>query len=397
MSLKEGEELVRFRFIILMTMVLSLVTFCTTKTGAEANPTEIRGVWLTNVDSRILDSRASIAEAMEFLARHHFNVVFPVVWNDAKTLYPSAVMDSLFGIPIDPRYEGRDPLAELIEEAHRWNIAVIPWFEYGFSSSYKKDGGVILAQKPEWAAKDRDGNLMTKNGFEWMNAYHPEVQKFIRLLVLEVVKKYDIEGVQGDDRLPAQPIEGGYSAYTRNRYAVDHEGNQPPDDYRDPEWQRWRANILNDFGRELYTQVKAIKPDVLVSWAPSVYPWSYDEYLQDWPAWIRDGYADYVFPQCYRYEFEQYKYTIEMMMPGKLGIDADRKVLFPGVLMNVGAYVMSADYLSTITGYNRAQGFAGEVFFFYEGLRKNNDQLAELLLRTEYRKKADLPFAIHRR
>lgn len=67
----------------------------------QAPPPELRGVWLTDVDSKVLFSRKRIAEAMTFLAAHHFNVVFPVVWNQGYTLYPSAIMDSLFGIPID--------------------------------------------------------------------------------------------------------------------------------------------------------------------------------------------------------------------------------------------------------------------------------------------------------
>ena len=64
-------------------------------------PVELRGVWLTNVDSRVLESRTQIAEAMQFLADHNFNVVYPVVWNKAMTLYRSEVMKSYFGIEID--------------------------------------------------------------------------------------------------------------------------------------------------------------------------------------------------------------------------------------------------------------------------------------------------------
>ncbi|NES74064.1 MAG: tetratricopeptide repeat protein [Okeania sp. SIO2D1] len=46
----------------------------------------LRGIWLTNVDSKVLHSRDNIAEAMDFLAETGFNVVFPVVWNKAFTL-----------------------------------------------------------------------------------------------------------------------------------------------------------------------------------------------------------------------------------------------------------------------------------------------------------------------
>ena len=31
--------------------------------------------------------------------------------------------------------------------------------------------------------------------------------------------------------------------------------------------------------------------------APSVWPWSRDNYLQDWPAWLDSNYVDIVHPQ----------------------------------------------------------------------------------------------------
>ncbi len=62
------------------------------------NLIEMRGVWLTNTDSEVLKSRQNIAEAMDFLAETGFNVVFPVVWNKAVTLYPSQTMQQILGI-----------------------------------------------------------------------------------------------------------------------------------------------------------------------------------------------------------------------------------------------------------------------------------------------------------
>ena len=49
--------------------------------------TELRGVWLTNVDSKVMDSRENIAEAMRFLAENNFNMVCRVVWNKGMNLY----------------------------------------------------------------------------------------------------------------------------------------------------------------------------------------------------------------------------------------------------------------------------------------------------------------------
>jgi uncharacterized lipoprotein YddW (UPF0748 family) len=360
---------------------------------ADRAPTELRGVWLTNVDSDVLNSRAGIDEAMQFLADHHFNVVYPVVWNDAYTLYPSAVTDSLLGYRVDPEYAGRDPLAELIEAAHEHGLAVIPWFEFGFAASYQADGGPIIDAKPDWAARDREGNLLTKNGFEWMNAYHPEVQDFLRSLVLEVVRNYDVDGVQGDDRLPAQPVEGGYAAFTDSLYRATHDGTGPPQDPTDADWKRWRADRLNAFAQRLYRDVKAIDPALQVSWAPSIYPWGYDEYLQDWPAWLDGGYADWVHPQVYRRDLGRYRETLASQQPNALGLDpATQERIVPGVLMQVGDYRISADDLVEVVAANRAQGVRGEVFFFYEGLRANDGALADTLLATHYAEPAALPF-----
>ncbi|MDZ7402254.1 MAG: family 10 glycosylhydrolase [candidate division KSB1 bacterium] len=379
------------KFTLTFLINLSLLLNSTLSQDA-SQPTELRGVWLTNVDSQVLDSREGIREAMQFLADHNFNVVFPVVWNAARTIYASQVMDSIFGIRIDERFAGRDPLAEVIEEAHQRNIAVIPWFEYGFAAAHQKKPRTIFKLKPHWAARDNRGKILTKNGFQWMNPFHPEVQEFMLKLVKEVVTKYDVDGIQGDDRLPALPIEGDYSRYTDSLYRAEHDGQRPPKNFRDPDWQRWRADKLNAFGRRLYHEVKALKPGLIVSWAPSIYPWSYDEYLQDWPSWLSGGYADLVIPQCYRYELPAYRSTLDEIIPNFLKISPSDKIIFPGVLMNVGDYVMSEDYLLKVIEYNRLKGYQGEVFFFYEGLRKNNDRLAKALLKHFYQTPAKLPW-----
>lgn len=377
-------------------MILFLIS-CQSAAVQGGSKGEVRGVWLTNVDSDVLTSREKIAEAMQFLSDHNFNLVCPVVWNKAVTLYPSEVMEKNFGIRIDTLYAGRDPLQELIEEAHKRGIAVFAWFEFGFSSSYKAGGGHILAKKPEWAAQDLDGNLLKKNGFEWMNGYHPEVRKFMTDLVLEVVRNYAVDGVQGDDRLPAQPSSGGYSAYTRALYRETHDGEEPPEDYMDAEWLRWRADLLNKFAHDLYRAVKKADPQVLVTWAPSIHPWAYEEYLQEWPAWIRGGYADLVVPQNYRYSIEEYKETLDSQRPEAVGLSPEIDIIYPGVLLNVGDYIIDKDFLLQSIAYNRAKGVNGEIFFFYEGLRRQNGKLANVLLDSYYKEPASLPFKVRQK
>ena len=349
---------------------------------------EVRGIWLTTTDSRVLYSRATIAEAMDFLADTGFNVVFPVVWNKGVTLYKSQVMSQKFGVEIDFYVRGRDPLAEVIEEAHRVGLKVIPWFEYGFASSYQQNGGRILNQKPNWSAINSQGGMVVKNGFEWMNAFDSEVQDFIMSLILEVVRKYNIDGVQGDDRLPALPSEGGYDQQTVQRYVKEF-GRQPPLHHKDSQWLQWRANILTDFLARIKREVKAIKPNLIVSMSPSVYGWGLNEYLQDYIAWIDRDLVDMIHPQLYRRNFWSYKGLVDQLVDVQFR-DWQLPKLSPGVLIKVGSYRISADELLKSIDYNRHRGVKGEVLFFYEGLRENNDELAKALRRGPYATRARL-------
>jgi uncharacterized lipoprotein YddW (UPF0748 family) len=351
--------------------------------------TEIRGIWITTTDSDVFNSRSNIAEAMNFLAETGFNVIFPVVWNKSATQFPSRVMEQTFGIKINPIFSSRDPLEEIVTEAHRVGLKVIPWFEYGFASSYKSNGGVLLAQKPEWMGCDRNGNLLAKNGFEWMNALDLGVQTFISNLILEVVQNYDVDGIQGDDRLPAFPCEGGYDTGTIKRYYQQF-GINPPANPKDAQWLQWRADILTQFWANLYQQIKAINPNLIVSISPNIHDWAYKEYLQDTPAWLRQGIVDMIHPQIYRRDFPSYKSVVDKLV-GEQFSNQDLGKLAPGILMKIGSYVISPDDLLKVVEYNRKCGIKGEVFFFYEGLRDNNNQLAKVLHNNFYSQSTKFP------
>jgi uncharacterized lipoprotein YddW (UPF0748 family) len=351
--------------------------------------TEIRGVWLTKTDSKVLNSRENIAQAMEFLAETGFNVVFPVVWNQGVTLYPSQTMWKMFGVEIDSRFLGRDPLQELVEEAQKVGLKIIPWFEYGFASSYNANGGFLLKQRPEWSAYNFKGNFLKKNGFEWLNAFDIQVQEFILNLFLEVAQNYNVDGVQGDDRFPALPSEGGYDQITVNRYFQEFK-KSPPQNYQDQHWLQWRANILTDVLGVLYREVKAVNSDLLVSMSPNIYDWSLREYLQDYPTWLKRGFVDIIHPQIYRRDFLSYKCILRRLVNEQF-TNAMLPKLAPGILIKLGKYTMKPDLLVKVIEYHRQLGINGEVCFFYEGLRDNNYKLARVLRNGVYSQPAKFP------
>jgi len=334
---------------------------------------QMKGVWLTNVASKALNSKENIVETVRRCDSLGFNNIFVVTWNDAHTIYPSKVMKNLTGVEIDTVFAGRDPLKELIEEAHKVGIKVHAWFEFGFSCSYKQeDGGMLIKLKPNWAAKDVDGKLVSKNGFQWMNAFDPEVQRFVSSLIMEVVENYNIDGIQGDDRLPALPSSGGYDDYTTKLYQSEHSGRMPPKYEKDYDWVKWRSGKLTNYLKGLYTEVKKAKPNVIVSMAPSIYPWCELEYLQDWPTWVNMGIVDMVIPQVYRYKHSSYEYELKKIVTQQVAPQYHSK-LFPGILLQVDDYNPSLGMLDSMIQTNRNFGLNGEVHFFYEGIGKYKD------------------------
>jgi uncharacterized lipoprotein YddW (UPF0748 family) len=378
--------------------LIGLMVACSQSTIHKPPTTnEIRGVWITNIDSEVMFSPEALREGMAYLADRGFNVVFPVVWNEGYTLYPSEVMARSFGeaYRIDTVFAqaGWDPLAQLIIEAHKHGMEVMPWFEFGFSSSYNAGGGHILAQKPDWAAKDRDGRLLKKNGFEWMNPNHPDVQQLMLDLIEEVIRLYDIDGIQGDDRLPANPSEGGYDDLTRRLYR-EETGLDVPDDPRETRFLRWKSDKLSDFGGRLYRLVKDLDPELIVSLSPSVYPWSKDEYLQDYPEWIRRRQVDILHPQVYRYEIDRYKQTADdvALYSGLTDGSNTTTLVAPGILIKSGRNYNGPAYVREAMAHNRSLGMHGDVFFFYEGLREENQNLGDTLKATFYAEPAGLPY-----
>lgn len=330
------------------------------------DPSVLRGAWVTTTASTALNSRADIKNTIATFKAAGLNQIFVVVYNNARTVYPSQVMQALNGKLIKEGFEGRDPLQEMIEEGHAAGMKVHAWFEYGFSSSYSAAGGSIIAAKPAWASKDQNGALVVKNGFDWLNAFHPEVQDFLLNLVKEVATKYDVDGIQGDDRLPAMPSEGGYDAYTVNLYKAENGGAAPPANTKDPAWLQWRAKKLNAFMKRLYTEVKALKPAVKIIMAPSVYPFSLNEYLQDWPTWVDSSWVDGIIPQIYRYDAASYKTTLQAQKPY---FKTKTDLFTPGVLLKSGSTLQSDQLVTEMVQANRAEGLKGEVFFFYEGVK----------------------------
>jgi uncharacterized lipoprotein YddW (UPF0748 family) len=350
---------------IALTFCFTLIPHPAPAQTVPAPPREIRGVWLTNVDSNVLFQSNQLTAAVQELARLNFNTLYPVVWNWGYTTYPSTVMQSAIGNAVDPRPDrltGRDMLAEMVQQAHQNKLAVLPWFEFGFMAP---EDSALALRHPDWLTQKQDGNQYWIEGRwprVWLNPFKPEVQQFIQDLVMEIVTKYDVDGIQFDDHF-GLPYEFGYDDFTVALYRQET-GKTPPQDPKDPAWIRWRADKITAFTQRLFRAVKAKKPKVIFALSPNNYEFSLNHSLQDWRTWEQTGYIEELVLQVYRDSPKSF--LAELNRPEVLA--ARRHIpVGVGVLTGLKQRAVSSQQVQEQVQLVRGQKM-GVSFFFYETL-----------------------------
>ena len=341
---------------------------------------ELRGVWMTNIDSDVLFSRDNLDRATQRLKRLNFNTIYPTVWNGGYTLYPSAVAEKTYGKAVDPepRLQNRDMLAEAIDLGHQQGLAVIPWFEFGLMSEERAE---LTRQHPDWLTSRKDGSTVTVQGdrgqhrFVWLNPARPEVQTFLSDMIAEVVSKYKVDGIQLDDHFGI-PVDFGYDDFTVALYQKDHNGKRPPDNQKDPEWIAWRARLVTDLMVKIFANVKTTKPNCIISLSPNPKDFSYANYSQDWYRWVQLGFVNELIVQVYRSQLDDFKRELER--PEMLEL---RRKIPVGIGILTGLRVLNVDMkqIETQVKATRDRSFHGFSFFFYETLGDRDIAFQSLL------------------
>lgn len=327
---------------------------------------EIRGVWLTNIDSDVLFSRRGVTEALNRLKALNFNTIYPTVWQGGYTLYPSAVAQQYFGQSLDPTpgLQRRDVLQELVTQGHQKGLSVIPWFEFGFMAPANSD---LAQQHPDWLTRRLDGTLIKKEGNDervWLNPFHPEVQQFILDLIAEIVTNYQVDGIQFDDHF-GLPSELGYDQYTVNLYQAEHQGKSPSEDFFETYWVRWRADKLNQFMKRVFETVKAIDQDCIISLSPNPLHFALPAYLQDWFTWERKGWIEEIVLQVYRPDLERFITELERT---EVELAKNHIPFAVGILSGLKNRPTPINTIEQQVQETRQHQLAGVSFFFYESL-----------------------------
>jgi len=327
---------------------------------------ELRGVWLTNVDSDVLFERHRLTKAIQRLQELNFNSLYPTVWNWGYTLYPSAVAKREIGRSLDPTpgLQGRDILKEIVKQGHQKKMSVIPWFEFGFMAPADS---ALANRHLDWLTSRRNGTQIWQEGRHqrvWLNPLHPEVQQFIQDLVIEIVSNYDVDGIQFDDHF-GLPSDFGYDALTVNLYQQEHAGQSPPANPHDPVWVRWRTDKVTDVMRRLFAAIKDIKPECIVSVAPNPLEFSYSNSLADWKSWEREGLIEELVLQVYRND--ESRFIAELEQP-EVQVARSHIPVSIGILTGLKHEMIPIRQIQNQVTSVRQQGLAGVSFFHYETL-----------------------------
>ncbi|MBN2289706.1 MAG: family 10 glycosylhydrolase, partial [Candidatus Glassbacteria bacterium] len=183
-----------FLFSSCLLMALA-VSGCPGRKSDPANPAydyvaEGRGTWISRARGTDWDS------TMAALKDAGFNMVFPNMCTGGAAFYPSEFL---------PMKGERDELRLCCEAARRHGIEVhvwrINWFMAGcpdsFATAMEQAGRIQYSYQGK-----RNAQVARDNGYtqeqDWLCPSHPENRKLEMDAMLELVKKYDVDGVHFD-------------------------------------------------------------------------------------------------------------------------------------------------------------------------------------------------------
>lgn len=275
---------------------------------------ELRGVWfatVSNIDfpsspvrsSEVL--RSEWKEKLDKLAEAGFNAVFVQVRPAADAFYPSGLApwsQYLTGKQGRAIEEDFDPMKMMIDEARERGMAFHAWL-----NPYRASMDTLLNQLSDEHPLKKHPEWMVKYGGRlYLNPALPEVRNYVTEVVLELLMKYQLDGIHFDDYFypyPAGETFPDADGFVKYGYGY-------------PTIDAWRRSNVDKLIAQVSGMVKAIAPEVQFGVSPfGVYRnkandpligsdtraaiTTYDDLHADVLNWLQNGWVDYVAPQLY--------------------------------------------------------------------------------------------------
>jgi uncharacterized lipoprotein YddW (UPF0748 family) len=290
---------------------------------------EFRGVWVATVGNIDWPSRDNVGntdrqkeELLAILDRAvdlRLNVMVLQIRPACDALYDSKIepwsqyLTGRMGRPPSPYY---DPLAFAVAEAHRRGLELHAWFNpYRALTSARASPADVASNHVTVTHPEL---VRTYGNLKVLDPAEPGTRDYSLKVVMDVVHRYDIDGVHFDDYFypyveqdPATrqnikfPDDAAWKRYQ------DQGGKMSPGD--------WRRENVNHFVEAVYKAVKKEKPWVKFGispfgiWRPGNKDLgnngsvprqitgldAYDSIYCDSRKWLQEGWVDYLAPQLY--------------------------------------------------------------------------------------------------
>ncbi|MEK7729202.1 MAG: family 10 glycosylhydrolase [candidate division KSB1 bacterium] len=357
---------------------------------------EFRGAWIATVinldwpSSPFLTPEAQRAELIRLLDEmrsHNLNAVMFQVRSECDAMYPSTIepwsywLTGQQGKAPAPFY---DPLAFAVEAAHERGIELHAWFNPYRASrqvgNYANDPNHVTVKHPEW-----DIQIGT---IKFLDPGLPQVRDYVTSVVLDVVRRYDVDGVHFDDYFypypPNQISTQDNATFTSYSRGFTDRGN----------WRRDNVNLLIQM---IHDSIQVAKPHVKFGMSPFGI-WqngvpagisgldAYSTIYCDAVAWLNRQIVDYITPQLYWPFGGAQDYG--KLMPW-WGTQRNSRHFYPGQApyrVNASDGNWAANEIPRQVRANRGNAnVSGSVFFRAETFRENYKGFADSLKNDLFR------------
>ena len=368
---------------------------------------ELRAVWVATVDNLDWPSKAGLTASeqqaelvaiLDRLVQLRMNAVVFQVRPAADALYQSdlepwsEVLTGEMG-----RSPGYDPLAFAITEAHKRGLELHAWI-----NPYRARYSLTRPASSNHVSRTRPELVRRYGPYLWMDPGDPRVRDLTTKVVLDIVRRYDIDALHMDDYFYP------YKETVRGRELPF------PDDAT---WQRyrsgggtlarddWRRENVNQLVRQLNDAIHNVKPWVRFGispfgiWQPG-YPASvrglnqYTELYADARKWLRQGWLDYFTPQLY-WSVDKPQQRYDELLEWWVGENVMKRHMWPGNYtgkMLLPAFRWPTSEIIEQIRLTRAQpGATGNVHFSMKVFFENPDALNERLVAGPYAQPALVP------
>lgn len=279
-------------------------------TGSTPSTDDMRGAWISTVNGdwpsssakgNVEKQKLEYTQQLDTLKSMGINAVFVQVRANADAIYPSGLVpwnSVLTGTQgKDPGY---DPLAFMIEEAHKRGLEFHAWFNPFRATNSVSTSGLaanhVSKLHPDW--------IVNASGKLYINPGIPEARQHIIDTIMEVVNQYDIDGVHLDDYF-----------YPSNVTFNDDVAFKAYNTLNTKDRAEWRRDNINQFVKQLGESIHQVKAGVEYGISPfgvwrnkavditgsdtKAGVTAYDSMNADVRTWIKQEWIDYVAPQVY--------------------------------------------------------------------------------------------------